>query len=127
MEEFSKRLHYALLKKGWSQSDLARAIDGTFKVDSRGFKQWGSRDRISSYINKKAMPEPRTLTKIAKALDMDAADLAPNLTAAAVENESPALELKMVAGHRDKCLLRINQLVPMSVAVRVLALIEGEE
>jgi hypothetical protein len=124
MAEFSRRLHHALLKKGWSQSDLARRIWNSTRTGSDGFAQVVGRDRISSYINRKSMPAPATLQKIADALDMSVAELAPNLTASAVEKETPSLELKMVEGHSDKVLLRVNQLVPLSVAAEIVALIE---
>lgn len=124
MAEFSRRLHYALLKKGMSQSDLARKIWNATRTGSDGFAQVVGRDRISSYINRKSMPSPATLQKIADALGMPVAELAPNLTASAVEKESPSLELKMVEGHTDKVLLRINQLVPLSVAAKIVGLIE---
>lgn len=124
MDEFSKRLHYALLKAGMSQSDLARKVWNETRTDGRGFSQVVGRDRISAYINKKAMPSPITLQKIAEALNLEVHDLAPNLTAAAVEKENPALEMKMIAGHSDKVLLRINQLVPLATAAKIVAMIE---
>ncbi len=124
MEEFAKRLHYALLKRGISQSDLARLVWNETRTDSKGFEQVVGRDRISAYINKKAMPSPATLQKIADALEMNVHELAPNLTAAAVEKDSPALEMKMIEGHPDKVLLRINQLVPLSVAAKIIAMID---
>jgi transcriptional regulator with XRE-family HTH domain len=124
MAEFSKRLHYALLRAQMSQSDLARLVWNETRTDSKGFEQVVGRDRISAYVNKKALPSPITLKKIADALDMDVHELAPNLTAAAVEKDDPSLEMKMIEGHPDKVLLRVNQLVPLSVAAKIIAMID---
>ncbi len=128
VETFAHRLHHALLDKGWSQSDLARKVwGGETRIDSRGYEAVVGRDRISQYCRGKAMPAPATLKKIAQELDVTTEYLAPNLTASAIEREVSALKIEMAPGHRNRCLLRINRLVPLSIAVQVAKLIEEAE
>ena len=73
------------------------------------------------------MPEPKTLNRIAEVLSMDPVDLAPDIAATTIEKENPALQISMVAGRSDKCLLRINRLVPLQIAIQIAALIDKAE
>lgn len=124
---FAKRLHSELQSRNWSQSDLARRVWGEVRKDGRGFDQIVGRDRISAYINKGVQPEPRTLQKIAEVLGVPVADLAPDITLRTVAKEEPALEIRMIAGHADKVLLRVSRLVPLAVAAKVALLLEEVE
>jgi len=127
-EEFARRLDNKLRDLGWSQSDLARKVwNNETRTDNRGYEAVVGRDRISAYCRGKAMPEPATLRRIAEILNMDPVDLAPDIAAATIEKENPALQITMVAGRSDKCLLRVNRLMPLSIAVEIAKLIDKAE
>lgn len=127
LETFARRLHYALLDRDMSQSDLARKVWGQTRTDARGYETVVGKDRISSYINGKQMPEPKTLKKIADALKMKPEDLAPDLAASAIERGSPEVEMKLMGGHTDKALLRVNKLLPLSLAAEIIKMISDFE
>lgn len=122
VENFARKLHKHMVERGMSQSDLARAAFGT-TTDPRGYTVARSRDRISSYLRGASLPDPINLQKIADALGINKEELAPDLTASAVERENPELALTAIAGHSDKVLLRVNKLVPLQVAARVISMI----
>jgi transcriptional regulator with XRE-family HTH domain len=124
MEVFARKLHDVLTANNMSQSDLAREVWGTTR-DGRGFEVAKGRDRISAYVNAKAFPEPGTLRMLAKALNMKPEELAPEAVASAVDRENPAVSITAVAGHFDKVYLRVNQLVPLAVALEVGRLLEA--
>lgn len=120
LESFSKKLHYALIDRDMTQSDLARIVyGGATRVDNRGYDTVVGRDRISSYCRGKAMPEPRMLQKIADALGMKTEELAPNLAASAIERELPEIQITAAAGHHETVLLKVNKLVPLYLAAEI--------
>lgn len=120
LETFAKKLHYALIDRDMSQSDLARIVyGGATRVDNRGYDTVVGRDRISSYCRGRAMPEPRTLQKIADALKMPIEELAPNLAASTIEKEKPEIQITAVAGHHQTVLLKVNKLVPLHLAAEI--------
>jgi transcriptional regulator with XRE-family HTH domain len=122
IEMFSRRLHEAMIKKGLSQSDLAAMIWGRTK-DQRGYDVAKGRDRISVWLRGKAIPDPQNLKKLADTLELDVAELAPDITAATVEKENPEIAMTMIAGHADKVFLRVNMLVPLALASKVIAML----
>lgn len=133
-ESFARRLHKAMLEKGMSPSDLATAVWGRQELkDKRGntvYKSDGkpataarNRDRVGVYLKGAGFPDPKNLSKIAKALGMKEEELAPEIAGAAVEREVPDLSMVAVAGHHDKVLLRVNRLVPLDIAIKVLNII----
>lgn len=125
-ENFARRLHKAMLEAGMSQSDLARKVWGEIEVTDKQGRTTNAarnRDRISVYLKGGGFPDPKNLSKIAKALGMTAEDLAPEAAGAAIEREAPELSMVAVAGHHDKVLLRVNKLVPMDIAVQVINLL----
>lgn len=123
LDQFARRLHAAMNAKGMSNSDLARAVWGETK-DGKGYTVAKNRDRIGVYLRGEGFPEPRTLAKLADALDTTPTDLAPEITAATVDRERPELAMTMVAGHPDKVHLQINSIVPLAIAVEISRLFE---
>lgn len=109
-QEFGRRLQALLRDRSWNQSDLARAADI-------------GRDAISTYVRGRSFPEPKTLQKIAVALNTTPQQLLPNTVMKAIDSEHPALEIKQAAGHPDQCWLRINQLVSFGQAVQVMQIL----
>lgn len=126
IQQFARRLYDLMTARNWSQSDLAREAFGT-TTDYRGYKVAKNRDRISAYLRGKAIPDPKNLNLLAKAFGITPEELAPDLAATAIERENPEMAMTMVSGHPDKVLLRINKLVPLPIAVRVLSLISDSE
>ncbi len=122
-ENFARRLQQLMVERGLSQSDLARTIWGeTTNADGRTVAR--NRDRISVYLKGKTVPDPVNLQKLAEALGVDPADLAPDVIGAAVERENPELSMTVVAGHSDKVYLRVNKLLPLQYAVKIVNVVE---
>lgn len=126
LQNFARRLHELMAAKGLSQSDLARAVWGK-GVDSRGYDVAQNRDRISSYLKGRSVPEPGNMAKIAKHLGVSVTELAPDAVASAVDRADPAFSMTVIAGHADKTHLRVNQLVNMTTAVKIAALLSEDE
>lgn len=122
LDSFPRRLHQLMVEQQLSQSDLARRVWGTRK-DNRGYVVAKNRDRISAYLSGRASPEPRNLRKLAKALGVGPEDLAPDMTAESILNADPGVQMTALAGHEDKVYLRVNMLVPLAVASKVIALL----
>jgi len=109
-EEFGRRLQAAMLDRGWNQSELAR-------------RAGLGRDSVSTYVRGQVLPEPKSLKALAEALGVNPHDLFPNAAMAAMEAETPALEIRQAHGHTDRVFLRINQLVTLDQAARIFAII----
>jgi transcriptional regulator with XRE-family HTH domain len=122
-QTFAKRLYHALLERGMTQSDLARKIWNETRVDNRGYDQTVGKDRVSSWIRGRSMPEPHNLIKIAKALNMSPEDLAPNLTASAIEQETPEIQITVIHNHPNKVLVKLNKILPFDVATKIMNLV----
>lgn len=114
--EFSRRIQSILIDRGWNQSELARRSakfmpDGSF-----------GRDNISKYVKGPTLPTPLHLNAMAKALGVEPELLLPGrLLATDMEADAP-LQLKQEG---NMAWLRVNQRVPMEVALKVAALLGG--
>ena len=126
LENFARRLHQAMTAKRLSQSDLARKIWGS-TTDKRGYNVAKNRDRISTYLRGEALPDTRNMQALADALGMTTAELAPDISSAAVEAQNPEIQMTAIAGHSEKVYLRLNKMLPLPVAVRIVSLIAEEE
>ena len=69
------------------------------------------------------MPEPHNLIRIAKALNMTPEDLAPNLTASAIEQEAPEIQITVIHNHPNKVLVKLNKIVPFDIATKIMNLV----
>lgn len=116
--EFSNRLSAALAKKNWTQSDLAREA-----AKHSSDKKFG-RDLVSGYVRGKYMPHPLHLEAIAKALGMEKEILLPAANIARKGEPNPPQDLRALGDGRAS--LRINQIVDMNVALKVLKLLNDE-
>lgn len=124
LEQFARKLHEAIVSRGMSPSDLAAEVWGR-TTDARGYSVAKGRDRISVYLQGKSVPDPKNLLKIATVLGMKVEDLAPDVTASAVEKENPEIAMTAIAGHHDKVFLRVNKLVPLELAARIISMLSG--
>jgi transcriptional regulator with XRE-family HTH domain len=123
LEQFANRLHDARSAKGWSQSELARQVWGELTTKA-GRKVARNRDRISTYEKGKSWPDPHNLKKIAEALGMTQAELAPDILGSTVERQNPEFALTAIAGHADKVHLKVNKLVPGYIGTMVSQLLD---
>jgi transcriptional regulator with XRE-family HTH domain len=122
-QAFGRRLQQLLDQKGWNYSDLARAVWGKTKTKG-GYEVAKNRDRISVYVAGKAVPDPRNLKKIADVLGVEVAEIAPERFGdAMIEQPNPSYSITKVQGESDKVFLRVNKLVPETVAAKIMFLL----
>lgn len=112
-QAFAKRLYNLMMSKGWNQSELAR-------------RAGLPRDSVSTYIRAKVMPTPLSVQNLAAALGVTPEDLMPNHVESAIEEDTPSLEMKVSVNAPSKAWLRVNRLVSLATAARVIDLIESE-
>jgi transcriptional regulator with XRE-family HTH domain len=70
-------LNGLLVAKGWTRSDLARQMFGTYTDPTTGYVVARGRDRISSWLNGKQYPTPENLRRLALAFGVTVEELAP--------------------------------------------------
>jgi transcriptional regulator with XRE-family HTH domain len=119
-QEFGRRLSAILVERHMSQSDLVRLIE------DRTNERVG-RDSISTYINGRSFPTPKTLGIICSALGVARDELLPNASIQAMNDEHPAIEMRQAAGHPGKAWLRINRLMSFGVAAQIVGIISEED
>jgi hypothetical protein len=62
---------------------------------------------------------------MADVLGMTVEELAPDVTADAIEKDNPSLLLHAIGGHDNMALLKVNRILPLSVAAEVIRIIEA--
>lgn len=115
--EFGRRLKALSAHKGWSQSDLAR--------ETGRFGKPIGRDSISTYIAGKTWPSPKAVKTLAACFDMEPEELLPNAALEAMEAE-PSIELREAAGDPSRVLLKVNRLLSLPLAAKIVAMISAE-
>ena len=113
-QEFGRDLWALMLRRGMSQSDLAR-------------RAGLGRDSISGYVRGRNLPEPRNAKKMADALGVTVHELYPGATENAMDTEHPAIEMRQAVGQPGKAWLRVNRLVSFSTAAKIVALLEADK
>jgi transcriptional regulator with XRE-family HTH domain len=117
--EFGYRLRQLLVQKGMSQTELARETAKHTPDKSFG------RDLISSYISGRYLPNPINLAALAKALDTTPEDLLPHSNNLPRRGDTtPPLDIRVLGA--DRASLRVNQVVSLSVALKVAQLINDD-
>lgn len=112
-QEFGKRVYQLMLSRGWSQSELGR--------------QSGlPRDSISVYIRGKSLPTPQSLEALARAFNVDPSEILPNHIESAIDEDTPSLEMKVSPNAPNQAWLRVNRLVSIKTAVKVVELLEAD-
>lgn len=119
-QEFGRRLAFLLDERMWNQSDLVRAVKRITGEDM-------GRDAVSTYINGRSFPTPKSLNLLCQALGVTKEELLPNGTMQAMNDEHPALELRAAAGHPGKAWLRINRLMRFETATEIVKLVNEED
>lgn len=112
-QEFAKRLYQLMLKKGWNQSELARQANLP-------------RDSISTYMRGRSLPTPQNLMALAKCLGVSQGELLPNQIESAIDEDSPALEVRSSPNAPGTAWLRVNRLVAMTTAIKIAELLEND-
>ena len=112
---FATNLKRAMIQKGWTQSELARRA-APYAPDKRMI-----RDNISKYMRGKVLPGPLHLQALAKALGVSPDDLLPIRPGGAVVDH-PTFSVQQMAD--GNVWLRINQAVPMVLALKIAAILE---
>lgn len=113
--EFARRLHQAMVAKDWRQADLHRA-SGVAK------------DSISSYYNAKILPTDYNLTKLARALGVTPGALMPGVS----PDSPPMPEIETLAmwdvpGSAGLKRLRVNRIVSIGTAVKVIDMVNSDD
>lgn len=119
-QEFGRRLARMLTERFMSQSDLVRRIE-----EVTGEKI--GRDAISTYVNGRTFPTPKSLELMCRALGVTREELLPNAAIQAMNDEHPAVELRQAAGHVGKAWLRINRLLSFATAAQIVGIINEED
>lgn len=112
-QEFGKRLYKLMLARGWHQSELARQADLP-------------RDSISVYIRGKSLPTPTSLQALASALSVTAEELLPNHLEGAIDEDMPALEIRVSTNAADIAWIRLNRAVTLRTALKIAELLEND-
>jgi transcriptional regulator with XRE-family HTH domain len=111
--EFGNRLYKLMMEQGWNQSQMAREA---------GLP----RDSISTYIRGKALPTPKSLQSLATALGVQPIDLLPNAMESAIDEDNPSLEMRVSTSAPNAAWLRVNRLVSLSTAAKVIEIIQAD-
>lgn len=122
-QEFGRRLAALILERGWNQSDLVRKVNDMFPDLDRPF----GRDAVSTYVNGRRFPTPKSLNMLCQALGVTRDELLPNASIQAINDENPALELRQAAGHPGKAWVRVNRMMSFDVAAKIVSLINEED
>lgn len=113
-QDLARRLAKALQDRDWNQSDLARASGLPREV-------------VSTYVRGVSFPTPKSLRRMSDALGIAIDQLAPAATGMAAQDEIPGFSVTQLAGHPGKAWLRINQVVPFSIAIKIGEMLENME
>jgi transcriptional regulator with XRE-family HTH domain len=117
--QFARKLYSAMRAKDLRASDLARLVWGEHPDGSAR-----NRDRISVYINGKALPERENLEAIARALDVDPEELLPSAKPLGGE---PELQIVLVPHDSAHAVFKCNKRMSLVLACRLAALIAEED
>ena len=112
-QELARRLAQLMQDNDWNQSDLARAADIP-------------RELVSTYVRGKAFPTPKSLRRMAEALNVTVEKLVPAGAGIVAQDEIPSFAMTEVAGHRGRVWLRINRLVTTATALKIAALLDDD-
>lgn len=112
-QDFATRLVKRRVQKNFNQAELA-ARASAYLPANRSF----SRGSISRYESGLNIPGPSTLTALAKALECEPSDLVPRGVLA-----SPRTPLSLEADKDGNYKLSIDTVVPLSVAMQIIALL----
>lgn len=110
-----------MLEKQFDQTELARRA-----AQFMPRKVFG-RDNVSKYLKGVTLPTPLYLSALARALGVQPEELLPSTTIRLATNmeDNPRLALRAI--DENTAFLRINQEVPMAVALEILTLLRRQD
>lgn len=73
------------------------------------------------------MPTPLNLSRLAKALNVTSEEILPNHIESAIDEDTPAFEMKVSPNAPDVAWIRINRLVSVKTAMGIMQLLEGDD
>lgn len=114
--EFGRRLQAELIKHGWNQSELSR------RAGVHMPNKYFGRDLVSSYIRGKILPGPIHMNALCKALGKKPEDLLP----AGATTTPEAAPIRTQSVDENRVLLQVHQVVDWPVALKILAILKGE-
>ncbi len=117
--EFGKRLQQSMTAKGWNQSELARRAAAHMPDGKLG------RDNVSSYVRGLSLPGPIILEALCRALGCVPTDLLPSRGVPSTSVSMPPLDVKDTG--EGKAWLRVNQAVEWDAAIKIMAILRGQE
>lgn len=112
-QQLARRLYQLMFTKGWNQSELGRQADLP-------------RDAISVYVRGKSLPTPQNLKSLADALGVTEAELLPNHIESAIDEDTPAFELRASPSAPNVAWLRVNRLVTFTTGLKIAELLEAD-
>jgi transcriptional regulator with XRE-family HTH domain len=119
-QEFGRRLQALLDERHWSQAELIREV-----AEKTGEKI--GRDSMSTYINGRSYPTSKSLNLLCRGLGVTPEELMPNAIMRAIDDEHPALELRMAPGQPGRAWVRVNRLMTLETATEIVKLINAED
>lgn len=119
-QEFGRRLQQLLDERNWSQSDLVR------RVEAAGAGRMG-RDAVSTYINGRSFPTPKSLNQLCQAFELKREELLPNSIINATQDEHPAFEMRAVAGQPGRAWVRVNRMMSFETGTEIARLLTAED
>lgn len=108
---FAQLLQKELLAKNWNQSELAA-------------KAGLGRDAISTYVNARSFPEPKSMKAIADALGKPIDALYPKI--AGDSTPSHAIAIRQDEKDPMRVYLTINRSIPISLAGQIVEMVKSE-
>jgi transcriptional regulator with XRE-family HTH domain len=117
MRDFANRLQKEMVRKGWSQSDIARAAN---KFMPQG-KEFG-RHLINYYLRLRGLPTPVYLKALSDALGVDPDVLLPPQERWD-NREYVGVQMKTVPENPDEVWLEFKQRVPMGKALQIMQIL----
>ena len=112
---FAKNLSREMLRKGWNQSDLARAAE----VHLPKGEEFG-RHLISSYVRGASMPNPVNLNAICKALGKEVEDLVPEGDGVVLDT-APDVKIEMLPNCKTR--IRLDMELDTDTALQIAAIV----
>lgn len=109
-QQFGRRLHSLMAKRGFHQAELARRAGLT-------------KSSISEYIGGRAFPSQQNARRLAKALGVTEEEVLPNAVRDAVQADQPVFEMKVSDADPSKAWVKIDRWMDFDIAVKIADLI----
>lgn len=112
-------------EKGWSQSDLARAVFGTTPNPKNGNPIAAGRDNVSKWLSGASFPEPENLTKLSEITGIPETKLVAPVAAPAPGQ--PSVQLVQVRSHPGVAHLILDLTVSRARGLEMMGLLAGAD